>query len=175
MALVKCPECGGQVSDTAPACPHCGAARKVKAKTSGCAWLALIFIVIFFAGMFGLLPSSSKSPGSTPDRPATPQVSEAECRKSLQCWGDRHHVNASVDCENAVEREAKFQAEWTDGMLETKFPRMLWADQSLGTLTYGGDKVKFQNGFGAWQTMTYLCTYSPDHKKVLQVIVVPRG
>ena len=24
MALIKCPECGGKVSDTAPACPHCG-------------------------------------------------------------------------------------------------------------------------------------------------------
>lgn len=25
MALVKCAECGGSVSDSAPACPHCGA------------------------------------------------------------------------------------------------------------------------------------------------------
>ena len=25
MALIKCPECGGQVSDKAPACIHCGA------------------------------------------------------------------------------------------------------------------------------------------------------
>lgn len=24
MALIKCPECGGQVSDKAPACIHCG-------------------------------------------------------------------------------------------------------------------------------------------------------
>lgn len=24
MALIKCPECGGQVSDAAKACPHCG-------------------------------------------------------------------------------------------------------------------------------------------------------
>jgi hypothetical protein len=24
MALIDCPECGGQVSDRAPACPHCG-------------------------------------------------------------------------------------------------------------------------------------------------------
>jgi cytochrome c biogenesis protein CcdA len=25
MALIKCPECGGEVSDKARACPHCGA------------------------------------------------------------------------------------------------------------------------------------------------------
>ena len=24
MALIKCPECKGQVSDTAESCPHCG-------------------------------------------------------------------------------------------------------------------------------------------------------
>lgn len=24
MALINCPECGGQVSDRAPVCPHCG-------------------------------------------------------------------------------------------------------------------------------------------------------
>lgn len=24
MALVKCPECGKKISDTAPSCPHCG-------------------------------------------------------------------------------------------------------------------------------------------------------
>lgn len=24
MALISCPECGKQISDTAPACPHCG-------------------------------------------------------------------------------------------------------------------------------------------------------
>lgn len=24
MALIVCPECGGNVSDRAPACPHCG-------------------------------------------------------------------------------------------------------------------------------------------------------
>ncbi len=31
MALVKCPDCGGKVSDQAPACPHCG--RPMKATT----------------------------------------------------------------------------------------------------------------------------------------------
>lgn len=24
MALIECPDCGAQVSDAAPACPHCG-------------------------------------------------------------------------------------------------------------------------------------------------------
>lgn len=30
MALIKCPECGGMVSDTCDNCPHCGFALKKK-------------------------------------------------------------------------------------------------------------------------------------------------
>jgi uncharacterized membrane protein YvbJ len=38
MALIKCPECGNQVSNTAATCPHCGApvaAAAVEAKHAG--------------------------------------------------------------------------------------------------------------------------------------------
>ena len=44
MALVKCKECGSEISNKAASCPRCGA--KVR-RTSGCAWLVLI--------LFGLL------------------------------------------------------------------------------------------------------------------------
>jgi len=33
MALTKCRECGQQVSDRAPTCPHCGAPASVPART----------------------------------------------------------------------------------------------------------------------------------------------
>lgn len=32
MALIKCPECGNDVSDTAQSCPHCGAPIKGSAE-----------------------------------------------------------------------------------------------------------------------------------------------
>ena len=32
MALISCPECGREISDKAPACPHCGAPTKVADK-----------------------------------------------------------------------------------------------------------------------------------------------
>lgn len=41
MALVSCPECGGMVSDSAAACPHCGydmrRAEVADDELSGCA------------------------------------------------------------------------------------------------------------------------------------------
>ena len=35
MSLYNCPECGGQVSDTAAFCPHCGAPGKNAAPNRG--------------------------------------------------------------------------------------------------------------------------------------------
>ena len=32
-------------------------------------------------------------------------------------------------------------------------------DQSRGIITYVGDKISFQNGFGAWVNSTYACDY----------------
>lgn len=77
---------------------------------------------------------------------------EAECSTDLRCWGDKHHLRATVACARYVERLAKYQHEWTDGWFEPKFSRFRWKDKAKGQLTYIGDSIKFQNGFGAWQS-----------------------
>jgi Na+-translocating ferredoxin:NAD+ oxidoreductase RnfG subunit len=41
MAIIKCAECGKEISSTANVCPNCGKARK---QTSGCAMIAAIMI-----------------------------------------------------------------------------------------------------------------------------------
>ena len=56
MPLVKCPDCGKEVSRTAPACPECGrptpapiqdTARKVeRVFTTTMAWLIFIVLVV---------------------------------------------------------------------------------------------------------------------------------
>lgn len=46
MALVKCNECGNEVSTKATACPKCGAARPKP--TSPVAWLVVIILVLSF-------------------------------------------------------------------------------------------------------------------------------
>lgn len=65
MALVKCKECGGEVSNKAKTCPKCGA--KVPVKTSALSWfvLALIIFVAYTA---------SQNP-SAPTRAITPTIS----------------------------------------------------------------------------------------------------
>ncbi len=66
MALIKCYECGVQISKTAQSCPQCGAPKK---KTSAITWGVVIFLVYMFiyitANESGKLPAkgiSTKSP-----------------------------------------------------------------------------------------------------------------
>lgn len=95
------------------------------------------------------------------------------CRSNLQCWGDKHSLFAASACVPEIETRAQYQAEWTDGILEGKFPQ--FGRGSVPTsVIYIGDKVKFQNGFGAWRTMLYECDYDASSKRVLGVTVSPR-
>jgi hypothetical protein len=87
--------------------------------------------------------------------------------------GERYGFSAARHCRASIERLAKYQHEWTDSWHEEKFYRMRWADQAAGTVTYVGDRVKFQNGFGAWQYMTYQCTYDPIGERVLAAKAEP--
>lgn len=98
---------------------------------------------------------------------------ERSCRSDLQCFGGKHQSHAGIICKKLVERLAKFQAEWTDGFLEAKFSHFRWKNKKTGVLTYIGDKVKFQNGFGAWQHMIYECDYDPQRNFVLDVRADP--
>lgn len=94
---------------------------------------------------------------------------EAACRPNLRCWAEKNRVDAEVACERQVERLAKYRSEWTDSWPESKFPVYRWKDRERGVITYIGDKIRFQNGFGAWATMKYECDFDTAIEKVLAV------
>jgi len=64
MALIDCPECGKQVSDSAPSCPHCGYVLtqqeddeepvyvfpKKRKKISSLGWAVIIIIIVLIIG-----------------------------------------------------------------------------------------------------------------------------
>jgi hypothetical protein len=89
------------------------------------------------------------------------------------CWAERHLILASVRCTSAIEAQAQYSAEWTDGRLEPKFSRYRWSDRARGIVTYIGDTAKFQNGFGAWQNVIYECDVDPSANRVVNVRVRP--
>lgn len=65
MAVVKCKECGGQVSTKAASCPSCGA--KAPKKTSRVAWLALIVVALL-----AYQAATNDAPPKPPAQAATP-------------------------------------------------------------------------------------------------------
>lgn len=102
----------------------------------------------------------------------TDEEGNAACKLDLQCWGDKNSVFVGK-CKGYVEKLAKYNARWTDGTFETKFSNFKWLNQEKATLTYIGDKVEFQNGFGAYQTHLYECDYDPASNTVLDVRAWP--
>lgn len=190
MALLKCPDCGGNVSDSAPACPHCGrpmsaatpvppssppkAVKPVK-KNSGCATflaggIALVALYSVFGGHSGGSPSSASA--APPDPPKPPALSAAECAKDLSCVGEKHAIHASVYCKDKIEAHAAHDVKWSDGMLTPAMSRYRWGNKEHTAITYIGDKVAFQNGFGAFTPMTYFCTVDATTDAILKVEVI---
>jgi len=124
---------------------------------AGCVGIGCLTIIALFI-LFAVIGHSSNTSNSRSD--------DATCRADLQCWGDKHSLSAALYCKEEVEKLAKYSHEWTDGLMESKFSRFRWKDREAGVLTYIGDKIKFQNGFGAWQNMTYQCDFDPSSKRV---------
>lgn len=167
MALKPCKECKKEISTSAKTCPHCGVSRP--GTSSRDVVVGIGALVALFGGCVALLGHSGS--GDEKGKPA--KVSDAECIKSLECWGEKHSITADIVCKPAVEKLAKFSSKWTDGTLETKFSRYGWADQKAGTLRYVGDKIQFQNGFGAMQNYTYTCFFDPRTGSVMDVEAHP--
>lgn len=97
------------------------------------------------------------------------QHEDMTCRMDLQCWGDKHSLEATFACQDHIESLALYTHEWTDGFLEPKFSHFRWSNRTEGIVTYMGDKIMFQNGFGAWVPHRYSCDYDALNKQVLDV------
>lgn len=93
------------------------------------------------------------------------------CRKDIQCWGEKAWKVAALQCTDLVEMFVKYDQEWTDGMQEPKFARFQRRDVQNGHGTVIGDKIKFQNGFGAWSHMIYECVVDPAQDLILDARV----
>jgi hypothetical protein len=118
-------------------------------------------------------PPTTQPTKPAPPAPPTPAERVASCKGGLQCLTDQFLSEASVYCRESIERLARFQHEWTDGFFEQKFSRSKWKDRSKSIVTFMGDRIKFQNGFGAWQTHLYECDFDLKNWKILGARAAP--
>lgn len=95
------------------------------------------------------------------------------CRNDLQCWAAKHEIDAIVACKPKIERLAKYDFEWTDGLTSPFFVKLSWGNKTRGEVNYIGDAVKFQNGFGNFLKHKYICKFDPASKSVMMVTADP--
>lgn len=98
---------------------------------------------------------------------------ESTCLSDLKCMAERALPEAEHACFEPVERLAYYSFEWQGGAWNDMFASYRWLDRESRKITYIGDKVRFQNGFGAWQNIIYYCDYDTQAKAVLDVRVSP--
>lgn len=177
MAQTSCRECKAGVDAKVDKCPQCGASNPgVSKKDIRTGWFLLAgvgAIVVTISSMWGA--SEEERAADQAASAAATAAAEAACRKDLACIGEKGVIAAGFTCVQSVERLAKHSVKWTDGTLEPKFSHYRWRDQSAGHVTFIGDKVQFQNGFGAFTNMIYECDLdmSTDQKAVVDVRVKP--
>lgn len=167
MALKPCKSCKHQVDTSAKTCPNCGVANPgvTKGQTIG----GLVILGIIVAVGFSMCSGGGKDEAEQ----KTAKVDEATCRKDLQCMGDKYTVAAGVYCKDPIARLGQYSARWTDGTFEPKMSHFRWQDKGQGIVTFIGDKIEFQNGFGAYQKHIYECDFSTQDSKVLAVRAEP--
>ncbi|MDF3821694.1 hypothetical protein P3G55_17450 [Leptospira sp. 96542] len=165
MALKPCRECKKEVSTEAKTCPHCGTPNPtkkeptLKEKVIGAAVLAVLVLVGL--SMCGDGEKEKKPPPTDdPGQAAKKAQEDAACRADLQCIGNKLVIAAGIYCPDSIEKLAKNSAKWTDGTFEPKFSRFRWKDGKKQTVVMIGDKVQFQNGFGAYVNMVYECEFN---------------
>ena len=136
--------------------------NRIRYAPDGCGWTGDDCTGEFWTDLFrGEIPQDLRSHGqpTEDDREAAEDII---CRQDLQCWGDKNALAATFACEPLIESMARYDYKWTDGWLGVKLERFRWNNRAEGSLSYTGDEIQFQNGFGAWLRMTYWCHYNPE-------------
>lgn len=187
MALAPCRECGAQVSTEAQTCPHCGVARPAGAPSpplpeqptraarslsqqNGCRRpLVVIGIIVAALWLIGSLSGPQKSTTDDAVSVQAKAATDAACMDDLRCIAEKNSVGAAIKCAPLVERLAKNNFEWIDKWYEQKFSHYRWKDRANRIVTFVGDRIKYQNGFGAWTLSIYECDFDTRSNTVLDV------
>lgn len=140
--------------------------------------------LVFLIGGTFVASSSSVTAGRAKEEAETAAKAAANSAKQkadLQAnlnnadWlADNYSSRATAACAMQVVKYAKGNYEWVSGLGEKKFPLVYAETKGPGIFVIGGDKVRFQNAFGAWQVMSYQCAYDALNDRVVGVNIGPR-
>lgn len=178
MAISSCKECGGKVSTTAAACPHCGAKQpEPPKKTSIFTWIvtgffALVVVQIVVVS-WGADDRREAARAAEAARVAamTPAQREAETMKK-QAKGAADKLSeeldgAAMDCRREITKRLKDpdSAKWADPWY--RFNPKQNADKTFSLVL----QVRAKNSFGAYGLSNYDCRVKMNNGKATAVSV----
>ena len=143
--------------------------------------IAFIFIVAFASVLMDVSSQLKEEPQSSRAAPKEDPVQteierkkqEETCEKDRQCRLEKYAFAATSACQVVVEQLAKYEYEWLDGFTDQKFSAIRWSDFDAGVILVAGDKIKLQNGFGAYQNHKYGCEINVVAGDVVDVFIEP--
>jgi hypothetical protein len=94
---------------------------------------------------------------------------DQECVADVSCWAKRHLPEASRVCSAAIEQQARFDFRW-EASRPDRFTSAIMHNNGQ-QISFIGDALKLQNGFGAWLPYSYNCRYDVGTKAVVAVEV----
>jgi len=145
MAIVKCAECGGALSDTAKTCPHCGAPAKKAIKKSQTA-AKLIVVLVGSVWLYGIFT------GSTSD-------------KKTRTFGE---PEALFICQEAIKATAKDPEK-----ANIPYVKGGLADDDTYVFHWNGTTrmARMRNGLGLEVAVTADCAVHKDTHKLTRLVV----
>lgn len=160
MALINCPECGKQVSDTAPSCPHCGyqlkgeanmshtqiskPKKKNSALTTILVVIAIILFIIYVVSSMGGGSNSNKSSSPSHDNILAYNYSKDFVKQNLKSPSTAEFPGTSEKIKHTTYLGGdKYKIEsWADS--QNSFGAMVRTKFSC-TITFVGDKVRCED------------------------------
>jgi hypothetical protein len=101
-----------------------------------------------------------------------------KCEHDVDCVAQNLLFVISELCDPLIERQARYQYRWTDGLFDgPKYSGHRWNPkhgQERHLVDFYGDKLELQNGFGAWSNYIYVCTIDV-HSNTVTSVRLERG
>ena len=98
MALINCPECGREISDSVYSCPNCG--FQLRKKRSKALPIILVLVFVIAAGAFAYIyyfrPNSIMNQAATPAPTSTPAPTAVEIQITPENFNDYFAVSVEV-------------------------------------------------------------------------------
>lgn len=171
MALVKCPDCGKEISDVAAACPNCGRSMvsaapivnvvQPKKKKNGClVAIAVLFGVSVVGGVIGNMNDAGKAVSRASDSAAAARGDTA-AMKRLASAQKAERARVLDDLRDGLEDACKREIlETLKAPATAKFPSDKWQprfDPAHDTATAILGSVDSENSFGAMIRTDFGC------------------